>query len=231
MRARDLMSTEVDTAPPDAPLVALAEIMATRGVTGVPVVDAAGKLLGLVTESDILRRLAAAEDVHHSYLWGVFHSAARQSEHYARTHGHQACDIMSVNLITATEDTSAEHIAKVMEEHKIRHVPVVRDSQMLGLVTRAHLLRGALALLVRRDATESSSDADVRRAVIRVMREQPWADIHFTYVDVEDGVVTFSGFCSEENKRGLRALAEEVPGVKDVVFLTTPSPRFWIGAP
>lgn len=231
MRARDLMSTDVDTVPPDAPVLALAEIMATRGVTGVPVVDASGKLVGLVTESDILRRLAAAEDGHHSYLWGVFHSAARQARQYARTHGHQACDIMSTDLITATEDTTAEHIAKVMEERKIRHVPVVRDSQMLGLVTRAHLIRAVLTMPMRRNNGERSSDAAIRRSVINAMREEPWADIHFTYVDVDDGVVTFSGFCSEKNKCGLRALAEEVPGVRDVVFLTTPPPPFWIGAP
>ena len=64
------------------------------------------------------------------------------------------------------------------------------------------------------------------------MRDRPWADRHFTFVDVEDGVVTFSGFARDDHvKRGLRALADEVPGVKDVVFKTRPTPRAWIGAP
>jgi osmotically-inducible protein OsmY len=71
----------------------------------------------------------------------------------------------------------------------------------------------------------------IRREVIRAMREQPWADTHFTFVDVRDGVVTFSGFASNDHvKRGLRALAEEVAGVKDVVFVTQPTPGYWIGA-
>jgi osmotically-inducible protein OsmY len=67
---------------------------------------------------------------------------------------------------------------------------------------------------------------------MRAMRDQPWADRHFTFVDVKDGAVTFSGFVRDEHvKRGLRALAGEVPGVKDVAFLTQPTPRVWIGAP
>ena len=98
------------------------------------------------------------------------------------------------------------------------------------MVTRAHLLRAALQLPEHRDA--HAPDNVIRQGVLRAMRDQPWADWHFTFVDVQDGVVTFSGFVRDEHvKRGLRALADGVPGVKDVAFKTQPTPRVWIGSP
>ena len=110
-------------------------------------------------------------------------------------------------------------------------MPIVREGNTLaGMVTRAHLLRAALQPPEHRDA--QAPDNVIREAVLRAMRDRPWADRHFTFVDVKDGVVTFSGFARDEHvKRGLHALADEVPGVKDVVFLTQRTPRVWVGAP
>ncbi len=211
----------------------VAEAMVERGATGLPVVDGSRRLLGLVTESDLLHRLAAVEQKQHGYLWGVFHSISRQADEYARSHGQLAADVMTPaeDLVTAAEDSTAEHLARVMEERRIRHVPVVREANKLaGMVTRAHLLRAALQLPEHRDV--HAPDNVIRQAVMNAMRERPWADRHFTFVDVKDGVVTFSGFVRDENvKRGLRALADGVPGVKDVAFETQPTPRIWIGAP
>jgi CBS domain-containing protein len=233
MLASDLMATDGATSAPNAPLHVVAEMMAERGATGVPVVDGVGRLLGLVTESDLLHRLAAAEQRQHGYLWGVFHSISRQADEYARSHGQLAADVMTLaeDLVTATEDTTAEHVAKVMEERRIRHVPVVREGdRLVGMVTRAHLLRAALALPEHRDS--QAPDNIIRREVIRAMRQQPWADTHFTFVEVRNGVVSFSGLVRNEHvKRGLRALAEEVEGVREVVFHTQPTPSYWIGAP
>ncbi len=233
MLARDVMAAEPATIAPNAPLHAVAAAMVERGATGLPVVDGACRLLGLVTESDLLHRLAAADQKQHGYLRGAFGSISRQAGEYARTHGRLAADVMTPaeDLVTAPEDATAEHLARVMEERRIRHVPIVRqESKLAGMVTRAHLLRTALQLPEHRDA--DAPDNAIRQAVIRAMRDRPWADRHFTFVDVKDGVVTFSGFVRDEQvKRGLRALADGVPGVKDVAFETQPTPRIWIGAP
>src|SRR3954452_1924895 len=85
MLARDLMTTDVATIAPNAPLRVVAETMVERSVTGLPVVDGTARLLGLVTESDLLHRLAAAEQVQHGYLWGIFHAISRQADEYARS--------------------------------------------------------------------------------------------------------------------------------------------------
>jgi CBS domain-containing protein len=233
MLARDVMSTDPATIAPNTPLHAVAATMVEGGVTGLQVVDGSRRLLGLVTESDLLHRLAAAEKKQHGYLWGAFHSISRQAGDYARSHGRLAADVMTraEDLVTANEDTTAEHLARVMEERRIRHLPIVQaGSSLVGLVTRAHLLRAVLQPSERGDAT--APDDAIRQGVVRAMRNQPWADWRFTFVDVKDGVVTYSGFVrDDEVKRGLHALADEVPGVKDVAFVTKPTPRVWIGAP
>jgi CBS domain-containing protein len=230
--ASDLLSADIPTLAPNAPLHVVAETMVEQGATGLCVVDGSRRLLGLVTESDLLHRLAAAEQKQHGYLWGIFHSISRQADEYARAHGRLAADVMTMaeDLVTATEDTTAEHMAKVMEERRIRHMPVVRkDRTLAGMVTRGQLLHAALQLPQYRDSF--APDNVIRQQVIRAMREQPWADTHFTFVDVKDGVVTFSGFASNEHvKRGLRALAEDVTGVRDVEFQTQVTPAYWIGA-
>ena len=233
MLARDVMTTDPATIAPNTPLHAVAATMAAGGVTGLPVVDGSLGLLGLVTESDLLHRLAAAEPRRHGFLRAAFRSMERQADEYARSHGRLAADVMTpaADLVTVAEDATAEHLARVMEERRIRHLPVVRNGNRLaGLVTRAHLLRAALELLGHRDA--EASDGDIRDAVLRAIRGQPWADWRFTFVDVEGGVVTFSGLVRDDHvKRGLHALADGVPGVKEVVFATRPTPRLWIGAP
>ena len=120
MRARDLMTTSLVTIPPEAPLEAVARVFADRGISGAPVVDGAGTLLGMVTEGDLIRRLAAKEDAPKSWVLGLFASATDQAARFARTHGHRARDVMTTDIASVTEDTSIEHVARIIEEKKIR---------------------------------------------------------------------------------------------------------------
>ena len=145
MRARDLMTTNLVTIPPDAPLEALARVLSERGISGAPVVDADGALLGMVTESDLIRRLAAKEDAPKSWVLGLLASAAEQAARFARTHGHRARDVMTTDIASVTEDTSIEHVAHIIEEKKIRRVPVLRDGKLVGVVSRSDLIRALLA--------------------------------------------------------------------------------------
>ncbi|MCA3321432.1 MAG: CBS domain-containing protein, partial [Roseomonas sp.] len=106
MRARDLMTTSLVTIPPEAPLDAVARVFADRGISGAPVVDGAGTLLGMVTEGDLIRRLAAKEDAPKSWVLGLFASATEQAARFARTHGHRARDVMTTDIASVTEETS-----------------------------------------------------------------------------------------------------------------------------
>jgi CBS domain-containing protein len=223
MRARDLMTPDPVTIPPETPLAVVARTLAERGFSGAPVTDAEGRLVGMVTEGDLIRRLAAPEDPPRSWLRDFFSPAGRQAARYARTHGQTAADVMTAQLVTADEDTPIEVIAKAMEERGIRRVPVLRGERLVGLVSRADLIRALMAPPAALAA--DAPDERIRRDVLRAMREQPWVDAFLVFPDVKDGVVSFHGYCrNEEVKRGLRVLAEGVAGVKGVQVMVEKTP-------
>jgi CBS domain-containing protein len=223
MRARDLMTRDPVTIPPDAPLAGVARTLGERGISGAPVVDRDGTLLGMVTEGDMIRRIAAPEDRPHGWLRTLLTPAGRQAETYARTHGATARDVMTTALVTAEEDTPIERVAKAMEDRSIRRVPVLREGKLVGIVSRADLIR---ALLVPAHAlAEDAPDERIRRAVLAAMREQPWIDAFFIFPEVQDGVVSFHGYCRNEAvKRGLKVLAEGIAGVKGVRVMVEKTP-------
>jgi len=226
MRARDLMTTSVVTLSPDTPVREVARVLAGHGISGAPVVDAAGRLLGIVTEGDLIRRLAAPEDRPRSWILDLFLPAPGQATHYARTHGRRARDVMTTDLVTVDEDAPVERVANLLEQRRVRRLPVVRDGRLVGIVSRADLLRAVTPPADERPAAEAT-DARIHRALLARMREHPWVDPYFTFADVEDGVVTLHGFCrSEEVKRALRVLSEGVPGVKEVRMDFAPTPPF-----
>jgi len=227
--ARDLMTPDVVTVPPETPVMAVARLLAERGISAVPVLDRNGAVLGIVTEADLIRRLAGEEDARPGWFASLFADPGMEADRYARTHGATAADVMTTQVVAVTEDTTAEHIAHLMEEKGIRRVLVVQDGRLHGVVSRADLLH---ALISPPRATEEGlSDDRIRRAVLAAMRKEPWADTFYTLVEVKDGVVEFHGFArTEDVKRGLRVLAQNVPGVKRVVDRTQPMPAYLYAA-
>ena len=225
--ARDLMTPDVVTVPPETPVMAMARLLSERGISAVPVVDAAGTVLGIVTEADLISRLAGAEDKPTSWFGSLFADPASQAERFARTHGVTAKDLMTEKVVSVAPDATAAHIAHMMEEQKIRRVVVIEDGKLKGIVSRADLLR-ALVAPVPQEA--DLSDERVRRAIMAAMKKEPWTDTFYTMVEVKDGVVSFHGFRrSDAVQKALRVLAENVPGVKSVTDDTQPMPVFIYG--
>jgi len=224
LTARDLMTSDVVTVPPETPVIAVARLLAERGISAVPVLESDGTLLGIVTEADLIRRLAEEEDKPVGWIRTLFGDPAAQADRYARTHGLTAGDVMTENLVTVEEGTSACRIAHLMEEKRIRRVLVVQDGRLRGIVSRADLLR---ALMESPRDQGDYSDERIRRAVLAAMHKEPWADTFTTLVEVKDGVVEFHGFVRDAAvARGLRVLAEQVPGVKRVEDNTQPLPIY-----
>jgi CBS domain-containing protein len=228
LRARDLMTAEVVTVPPETPVIAMARLLAERGISAVPVVDAESRVLGVVTEADLIRRLAGEADKPSSWLGSLFSNQADDAERYARTHGVTARDLMTQGVVAVDPDTLASTIAHMMEDKGVRRVLVTQEGRLKGLVSRADLLRALVAPV--HDETGLSDDR-IRKAVMAAMKKEPWADTFYTLVDVKDGVVEFHGFSrSAAVQRGLRVLAENVPGVKGVTDSTQPMPMFLYAA-
>ncbi len=228
LRARDLMTPDVVTVPPETSVITMAHLLADRGISAVPVVDAEGKVLGIVTEADLIRRLAGEDDKQGGFLAALFGNPEREAERYARTHGATARDVMTATPVSVDPDALASSVAHMLEDKGIRRVLVLQDGRLKGIVSRADLLR---ALVAPRSEGGEYPDERIRRAVMAAMKKEPWADTFYTLVNVKDGVVEFSGFSrSNAVQRGLRVLAENVPGVKGVVDNTQPMPAYLFAA-
>jgi CBS domain-containing protein len=179
------------------------------------VVERDGRVAGIVTEADLIRRLAGTVEKPRSWLRNLLASSPADAKRYARTHGATARDIMTVDVVSVAEETTAEEIALLIENRGVKRVLVLRDGKLAGVVSRADLLE---AVLVPPDtAAMGAEDARIRRAVQAAMQEQSWAKAYFVWATVEGGVVTFHGFCnSEDVTRAFRVLAEGIPGVRGV---------------
>ncbi len=224
MKARELMSTTLRVVQPEMPVAALAELLSSHGISAVPVVDKDGTPLGIVTEGDLIRRLADEPPGPLGWFFGQFRSPERLATRFMKAHGATARDVMTTELVTVDEDATAEDIARLMEQHRIKRVPVLRDGKIVGIVSLADLLRAIL----RPQAVEqeaSAGDRAILNAVVAAMREQPWVDTFWTYASVRDGIVSFYGFTRNDRVReGLRTLAQGIPGVKGVEDHTEPMP-------
>lgn len=227
LTARDLMTADVVTVPPETPVVAIARLMADRGISAVPVLDRAGTLRGVVSEADLIRRLAGQADPPEGWFRSLFANLKDAADRYARTHGMTAADVMSEDPVTVAPDASAAEIARMLEEKHIRRLLVVEDGRLRGIVSRADLLR---ALTAPPPYEGALSDERIRRAVMAEMKKQSWADTFYTMVEVHDGQVQFHGFNrTEAARRALRVLAENIPGVTGVTDQTQPMPTYLYG--
>ena len=218
--ARDVMTAGMAAVPPETPVAAIARMFADRGISAVAVTDVAGTLLGIVTESDLIRRLADEDEQPSGWLSRLFDSPVGRADRYARSHGVKASEVMTERVVTANPGNSAAHVARLMEEHRVRRVPVTEGGGLLGVVTRSDLVRTLVSQL--EPQANDLSDEQIHRAVIAAMQREPWADTVHTAVHVQDGVVEIFGFSrSEAVSRALYVLAENVPGVKRVVDRTS----------
>jgi CBS domain-containing protein len=229
MLARDLMSTGLLTFLPDMGLEAAARAMAERGVSGAPVVRDDGQLVGIITEGDLIKRLAAPSAPKEGWFASLFRAPESEAARFARVHGRTVKDAMTMDVASVSEEATAEQVAHIMETRGVRRVPVLRDGILVGVVSRADLLR---ALIIGEGGTTAPrSDAEIRRALSAALRAQSWFDSQLMFFDVADGIVRLHGFCgSEDIRRALRVLAEGLPGVKRVETDFCPPPPFLLGA-
>jgi len=214
MRARDLMTAEVVTVTPNTPVPEIARTMTERRISALPVVDNGGRVVGIVTEGDLMRRAESGTERQPGWLASLFADPQSLAARYAKSHGHKAKDVMTSQVVSVGEDAEAAAIADLMDRNDVKRVLVVREGKLAGIVSRADLLR-ALTGPVAESAPQS--DAVIHEAVMAEIRRQPWASTFHMAVIVHNGAVEYYGYCrSEEERRALRVLAEGVPGVRAV---------------
>jgi CBS domain-containing protein len=216
MKAMDVMTREVVSIAPDASVLEAVRLMLQHKISGLPVVDAAGKLQGILTEGDFLRRTETGTERKRSRFVEFLLGPGRLAEDYTHASGRKVEEVMTLDVYTVSEDAPLEQVVHLMERHRIKRLPVVRDGKLIGIVTRANLMR-AVANLALAAHPVAASDATIREQLIAELKKQRWAPVGLIDVVVKDGVVKLSGALTDERERqAIRIAAENVPGVKKV---------------
>lgn len=214
MKAKDVMTTPVVTIAPSASVRELAELLRDRRISGVPIVSD-GAVVGMVSEGDLLHRHEIGTDRSKRSWWERLRN--RTGAEYVRSHARRAADIMSRPVFCVTEDTPIAEIVSLFEKNKIRRVPVIRDRQLVGMVSRADLVSALLK--ARREATPKPvGDAAIHKRLADELDRQPWWRRYSSLATVSEGVVHYWGMLdSDDERQAARVAAENIPGVRDVV--------------
>jgi CBS domain-containing protein len=215
MKAADIMTKGAVCVAPNASIMQAVGIMLQRRISGLPVVDANGTLVGIVTEGDLLRRVETGTQRHRP-RWMEFLIGPGLANEYVHACGRKVHEVMSASVHTIDPDTPLDEIVKVMESRRIKRVPVVRAGRVIGIVSRANLLQ-ALASVSRETRFTTADDSTIRQNLIAELEKQPWAPVANINIIVSKGVVHLWGAIMDERQRpGIRVAAENTPGVKAV---------------
>lgn len=222
MRAMDVMTGNVITVTPETSVQDLAKLLSQHGISGVPVVDAANRLVGIVSEGDLLHRTETGTErraqIRRTRWFDGLMSDQNVARDYLKSHGRQVSDVMTRDVITVEETTELAEVADLLETKRIRRVPVVRDGAVVGIVSRANLVR-ALAMVQSEPASGNVlDDFAIRDALLRELRGKPWAKVWASEVMVRNNVVHvwFSDDQPIEEREAIRIAAVNTPGVARV---------------
>ena len=216
MKAKDIMTRRVISISPDASILKAAHLMLQHRISGLPVVDPAGVLIGIVTEGDFLRRTETGTERRKPRWLEFVLGPGRAAADFTHSHGRKVEEVMSDSPYSVSEDTTLDEIVSLMERHRIKRVPVTRDAHLVGIVSRANLMR-ALISIARSAQPPAQSDLDIRSRIMTEMDTQKWAPVALVEVTVNKGVVDLWGtILDERDRKALKVLAENVPGVKAV---------------
>lgn len=231
MKAKDVMTEDVTTVEPGASVKSIARLLLERGISAVPVVEG-GCLLGIVSEGDLMRRPEAGTERRPSWWLQLLQGPDEQAAHYLKSHGLVARDVMTPRSLTVSEATPLEKVARLLEKHRIKRVPVVRRGKLVGIVSRADLLHALVAGAEWR-APRRKASRPSRKEVMRSLREAG-AALEYVNVVLEGSVVHLWGGVRSAAQRDAIALAAKraagVSGVKNDLFLMPPRLTGALGA-
>lgn len=216
MKAKDVMTRHVVSIAPDATVLQAARLMLQHHISGLPVVDATGTLVGILSEGDFLRRRETATERRRSRWLEFLMGPGKIASEYTHSHGEKVSEVMTDEVRTVDEDTDLEAVVELMERRRIKRVPVMRAGRMTGILTRSNLMH-AMVSMARSEVAVPKGDADIRERLQAEMQAQEWAPAAMVNPVVRDGVVELWGAIIDERQRAaLKVAAENIPGVKAV---------------
>jgi CBS domain-containing protein len=217
MNASDVMVTNVITISVDASIGEAASILLNNHISGAPVVNEKGELVGIVSEGDLMRRPEIGTSRRHSWWLELISSDQSQAFEYVKSHSRKVSDVMTRDAITAKSDAPLGDIAAMLERNRIKRVPILEGNKIVGIVSRANILQALASATKKLPSLTSIDDSELRKKVIARLAAEPWRPTMLT-VTVQDGTVELWGLVhSVEEKRAAQLAAELTPGVRVVV--------------
>ncbi len=217
MKASDIMVHDVVTVGPTSNVQDVAGLLLRHRISAVPVVDAKGKLVGIVSEGDLMRRAEAGTGREHSWWLRLLMDRDTLAAEFVKEHSRKVADVMTRNVITADPDASVAEIATTLERNSIKRVPIVKDGKLVGIISRANLLQALASLRKEISVEKPVGDAELRTRLLERLKAEPWVRSSLINVTVTEGAVDLWGIVdSNTEKQALRVAVEVTPGVRSV---------------
>jgi len=218
MLVKDVMNAPPMTVSPAIAADGAARLMLQANVSGLPVVDDRGNLVGILTEGDFLRRAETGTERKRPRWLEFFTDKRTLANEYLRAHGQTVSDLMTKTVVTVDEDAELSKAVDLMEQNHVKRLPVRRNGTLVGMLSRNDLLRAMSKLVPSAPpAKGAGADADIRNAILREMKSQAWAPTSSIDIQVRDGHVTMNGVTfGPSHRRALHVLVQSIAGVRSV---------------
>jgi CBS domain-containing protein len=225
MNAQEAMTKDVVTVGPQTTVSDIADLLVRHRISAVPVVSDGNRVVGIVSQTDLGHRAETGTEKRRKWWLDIFADSNSKAREYIRSHGLKAEDIMSRILVSVSKDASLSEVADVLDTHRIRQVPVMDDGKLVGMISRADLVRKLAEIKVAAPAARSDSGA-LQKAIWDEIKAQPWLRSAYVNLAVRDGVVDLYGSVdSDEQRQALHVLVEGVRGVRKVEDNVTLLPK------
>ncbi|MBM1634877.1 CBS domain-containing protein [Sulfitobacter mediterraneus] len=217
MQAKDIMTTSVISVPQDRKIEDAVRLMLDHHVSALPVVDAEGALKGLVSEGDLMRRVRDTDGPRRSWWLELLGGSGNSAQEFIKLNSHHIADVMTRDVVSVEEDTPIAEIARLLEKHRIKRVPVLREERVVGIVSRANLLHALSAIPDGALGEPSEDDRVLRSKIDEVLKEVPGATVNLINYTVDKGNVAIWGVAdSDFEENAIRVAVENVSGVHSV---------------
>lgn len=217
MNASNIMVSDVITIKSSGSVKEAAELLLRNRISAMPVVDESGKLVGMISEGDLIRHNDAGTA--HERPWWLHLLMGREglAAEFVKENSRTVADVMTRKIVSAEPDTPVSDIATLLERHRIKRVPIVHNGKMVGIVSRANLIQALAAFRNNVAPPQRVDDAALREKIVERLGSEPWAKPSFVNVTVTDGTVDLWGIVeSSAEKQALRVAVQVTPGVKGV---------------
>jgi CBS domain-containing protein len=206
------MTTELVKVGPETTVADIAALLVSHRIGAVPVVRDE-RLIGIVSQTDLVHRSETGTEKRRKWWLDAFANPDIKAREYVKSHGHKAEDVMTRHVVSVSESASLAEVADVLDTHRIRQVPVISDGRLIGMISRADLVRALAEVSIAAPAPRPDNGA-LQKAIWDRIGGQPWLKAVFVNLAVKDGIVELWGAVeSEEQRRALKVLVEGVPGV------------------